>query len=338
MTDDLQLLTAADPAPSTRWPDGALDHAAERHLRSLVSGEHRPAPVTTRRAVRRTLLGTAVTGLAATLVVVAGGGPGTPAPPPAVLVQPVAAPAPLAVDPEAPVPSLAELAAVAAQRAAGSPPSVVRGSHVRTWYLGFAAEGEGFPAVVLPEEQLSVPGADGGLVVTSIAADPQQPTQVRLDPGAGPPADAEVVDVSAAQLATDPVAAVPPPADPAALAGYLTAVWTPGDTDLPGLLHALESVLLRWTPGPAESAAITGWLAQQPGLVTLGAVTDRLGRPGVAYALDIQRLSAVETRQTLVLDAGTGAVLSSELSFLGDTGEFDVDPYAVMSYVAYGVG
>ena len=51
MTDDLQLLTAADPAPSTRWPDGALDHAAERHLRSLVSGEHRPAPVTTRQMV-----------------------------------------------------------------------------------------------------------------------------------------------------------------------------------------------------------------------------------------------------------------------------------------------
>ena len=82
MTDDLQLLTAADPAPATRWPDGVLDHAAERHLRSLVSGEHPPAPATNRRAVRRTLLGTAVTGLAATLVVVAGGGPGSPAPPP----------------------------------------------------------------------------------------------------------------------------------------------------------------------------------------------------------------------------------------------------------------
>jgi hypothetical protein len=31
-------------------------------------------------------------------------------------------------------------------------------------------------------------------------------------------------------------------------------------------------------------------------------------------------------------------VLSSELSFLGDTDEFDVEPYTVMSYVAHGVG
>lgn len=341
MTDHLQLLAAADPAPASRWPEGPLDDSAERHLQTLSTGGWRPpsAAVRRRRSTRRALFSAAAAGIAAALVVVASGGSGVPAPPTPVAVQPVAAPAPLAVDPGAPVPSLAELASAAAERAAGSPPSAVRGSHVRAWYLGFGAKGEEFPAVVLPEERLSVPRADGGLTVTRVPADPSRPAEVRLDADRPAPDGAEVSAVSAAELVQEPVDRKPPPADPAALAAHLAAVWSPAPPDPAGMVTALEWVLGRWTPGPAENAAIAGWLAQLPELTALGAVTDRLGRSGVAYALDATPgESSPDTRRTVVLDPDTGAVLSIELSFLADTGEWDVEPYAVMSYVAYGVG
>ncbi|WP_336029041.1 hypothetical protein [Geodermatophilus sp. FMUSA9-8] len=337
MTDNLRLLAAADPAPPSRWPSGPLDSAAEAHLHALVRGD---APA---RGVRRIVLATAAAGIAATLALVATDGPGmpgtsTPRTPAPVAVQPVAAPAPLAVDPGTPVPSLADLAATAAQRAADSPPSAVRGSHVRAWYLDFGARGEGFPAIVHPEEQLSVPTADGGVVLTRVPADPIRPGQVRLGADRPAPEGAEVSTVGSADLALTPEDRIPPPADPAALAAHLTAVAAPAPADPPELLAALERVLLRWTPGPAEDAAIAGWLARQPGLTALGAVTDRLGRPGVAYALDvIGGGPAGDTRRTVVLDPATGAVLSTELSFLADTGQFAVEPHAVISYVTYGL-
>ncbi|MFQ1002335.1 hypothetical protein [Modestobacter sp. SSW1-42] len=340
MTDDLQLLAAADPAPASRWPGGPIDDAAERHLTNLVAGQFfAPAAVRPWRTYRRGMAAAAAAGIASVLVAVATGGPGVPASPTPVVVRPVAAPAPLAVDPSVPVPSLAELTMAAANQVSGDSPAAVRGSHVRAWYLAFGAEGEGFPAVELPEEQLSVPSPDGGLTVTRVPADPAHPTEVRLDADGTAPADAVEAHTRAAELAASPEDRTPPPADAAALAAHLAAVAAPAPPDAVGLLDALQRVLLRWTPGPAEHSAIAAWLAQQPGLTALGAVTDRLDRPGVAYALDVTAEGGTaEIRRTVVLDADTGAVLSIELSFLDDTGEWDVDPYAVISYVAFGVG
>ncbi|CCH89187.1 conserved protein of unknown function [Modestobacter italicus] len=292
-----------------------------------------------RAVLHRALWSATAAGVAAVLIGVFPGGSSAPGPTSPTTVQPVAAPAPLAVTQDTPVPSLAELAATAAARGANSPPSAGRGSHVRAWYLGFGAEGEGFPAVVLPEERLSEARADGGMTVTRVAADPDRPAEVRLSPDGPAPTDAEVRTVSAAELASYPEDQLPPPADPTALADHLAAVAAPAPADPAHLVDALERVLLRWSPGPAENAAIAGWLAQQPGWAVLGAVDDRLGRPGVAYTLD-SRLdeNSIATRRTVVLDPGTGTVLSIELSFLEDTGEWDVQPYAVMSYVAFGVG
>ncbi|MCA0143981.1 hypothetical protein [Blastococcus sp. LR1] len=266
------------------------------------------------------------------------GGSGESPRPISLAVQPVSAPAPLAVDPGSAVPSLADLAAIAAERATGTPPSVVRGSHVRAWYLGFGVEGEGFPAVVLPEERLSVARADGSLQVTTVPADPSRPAEVRLAADAPAPDDAQLQVVDPAQLTEDSADRTPPPAEPSALAAHLAVVRAPSPPTPSELLTGLEQVLIRWTPGPAEDAAIAGWLAQQPWLAPLGTVTDRLGRPGVAYALDATADGATfQTRHTVVLDPATGAVLSIELAFMENTGEWDVEPHAVISYVAYRV-
>ncbi len=235
------------------------------------------------------------------------------------------------------MPALTDLATIAAQRAAGGRPSAVLGGHLGTWFLSFGIAGEGTPAIVLPDEQLAVPTADGGLTVTRVPADPTLPQQVRLHPGRTALNDAEVTVLQAADVAANAIPNAPPPTDSEALTAYLSAAAaTAPSNDAVAMTAALEQVLTNWTPGPAESAAIASWLAQQPSLTALGAVTDRLGRPGVAYRMDATNgEGAAATRRTIVLSPFTGAVLSMELSFLDDPGEYDVKPYAVISYEAY---
>ncbi|HEV2891310.1 MAG TPA: CU044_5270 family protein [Frankiaceae bacterium] len=63
---------------------------------------------------------------------------------------------------------------------------------------------------------------------------------------------------------------------------------------------------------PDESAALLRALADQPGILYRGGVTDRAGRRGVAFTLDTEPGTERHERRVLVLDEGTGAFLEFE--------------------------
>lgn len=111
------------------------------------------------------------------------------------------------------------------------------------------------------------------------------------------------------------------PTDRAELAESLSG---PSGVDDKLVVAAYAQQLLPWQ----TRAAILEILADQPGYVWRGEVTDRLGRPGVAISQDD---SGHALRSVLVFDSRTGELLASELVDLsGETPELRV--YSVHRY------
>ncbi|MFG2309153.1 hypothetical protein ACGFS9_10855 [Streptomyces sp. NPDC048566] len=91
-------------------------------------------------------------------------------------------------------------------------------------------------------------------------------------------------------------------------------------------------MLNHWTLGGREGAALARVLADAPGLRPVGAVTDRLGRPGQAYVHDD---ASHAVRRMIVLDPATGAVLGLQDTVTRGSAESDVEAGDVMSYAAW---
>lgn len=336
MNDDLTTLRAADPAPAHAevWRDRPPPVSAERFVASARTATHRPgasrAPVGGPGARRLPIVLAGVAAAVVTaLVQVTSGAPPVPVP--------VAAVAPLPAAPAAPAPSLAQMSARAAALAAATPGPAVPGSHVKEWALGFGTDAR-IPVERLAEERLFRPEPDGGATRWTRDADPVGTEGLLLGPaGRVPSADVREVRMTAAERRAMSLFPVPPPDDAAALAEHLAALLGPRSGEQSAGHRACTDVghlLLEWTPGTSTTAAIAALLMDSPGLQPRGAVTDRLGRPGVAFAADAA-LGGVPTRCTVVLDAATGRVLGTELSLLAEVGEFAVPPFSVLQYDAY---
>lgn len=97
----------------------------------------------------------------------------------------------------------------------------------------------------------------------------------------------------------------PPPHDTAGLRRYLAARHHGDIRSAPQLLAATAELLDHWTLGARQTAALARLLATAEGLRPAGPVTDRLGRPGQAYA-------AADTM--LILDPADGTVLGMEVT------------------------
>ncbi|CAL9406298.1 hypothetical protein SUDANB145_01567 [Streptomyces sp. enrichment culture] len=226
----------------------------------------------------------------------------------------VAAPAPLKVERSratVPLATVAERAAALAD----SPGAARRGTHRREWALGMWDDGKHEP------EQM-----------------PVIETRERFDAdGSGEVQDLEngrVVDrrhLPAGSWEKLAEYRSTPPTTVGALADYLaeenpatrgSAYWT---------LNSVEALLRDWTPGPAQTAAIDGLLAEQPGIRAIGPVTDRVGRQGQAYAADFKGT----VRWTIILDEHTGRILGTELSSIKTDPAMQLKPGDVEQYDAY---
>ncbi|MBB5785916.1 hypothetical protein [Jiangella mangrovi] len=127
-----------------------------------------------------------------------------------------------------------------------------------------------------------------------------------------------------AQLATDP----------AALREQLLTVWPQATDPAAALFQALHEVgSTRPVDGPVQAAALT-MLAHEPGVVALGAATDRRGRDAVAFATDSAD-SGLDRRYVLLVDPATGRMLGYEEILTGDTGLLDVKSPAVTAYTVF---
>ncbi|WP_043264161.1 CU044_5270 family protein [Streptomyces sp. CT34] len=339
MSDELELLRAANPVPAGEgpWRDRPLDATAERGLNRLLHSAR------TRRARRRLVLRAeaAVLALVGVLAFTLSDAGSSPA---------VAAPAALVPHADAsPVP-LAELArrAEARARTAGPSDGPRRGSHLQSWYLGMRTGPDAAPPATVPEERITRWHADGSGSELVVATDPRHPGRPVIHDDHGrwtTVGGAEVLHRTtyppgSGDRPRGPAARTKPPTDPAALRAHLASLYGSGDTagtasGTPQLLLALSSFRQEWTPGPRETAAIVRMLADAGGLRPAGAVTDRLGRRGQAYVHDGPDGGLNATRQMVILDPRTGQLLGTEITFTKDLPDFRITAGEVMSYEAW---
>jgi hypothetical protein len=96
---------------------------------------------------------------------------------------------------------------------------------------------------------------------------------------------------------------------------------------------AVNDVWLAEVVPPAVQAALLEILADEPGLVDSGRVTDRAGRPGVAVST-VSDHSGLPTRYTLVFDPATGRLLDFEQTVL-EAGKLPLKAPAVVGYTLW---
>ncbi|CCK25378.1 hypothetical protein BN159_0999 [Streptomyces davaonensis JCM 4913] len=316
MADELELLRAANPVPTDgpHYGDGPLDHRAEQRLLRLTrtpAGRRRP----------RLVWGLAATAVVAALVSALLFSDRTTAPA-------VAAPRPLVVRADVTPVTLQTLAARAEAAVDGSP-ALRKGTHAQSWSLGMS---EDKPPITLPEERVVRWRADGSHTELVVATDPRHPGRPVLS------GDGELVDDGHVLSSrtyppswSDAPPQSPPPDDAGRLRAYLReATHSPAEPDTGELLYAVQVLLDTWTLGDRESAALVRLLADTDGLRPAGQVTDRLGRRGQAYVHDRSG-----TRQMLIMDPATGAVLGLETTFTKADPEYGVKADDVMEYSAW---
>lgn len=350
MTDELELLRRADPAPADDgpWRDRPLTARAEHRLTALTESADPMEPATgdSRRARprpgprRRLVLGLTAASLAAVaaLALTFSGAGSTPA---------VAAPAALTLHTGAPSVSLDTLArrAEARARSAGPADGPRRGSHLQTWYMHMETGPRAAPPVTVPEERITHWNADGSGSELVVATDPRHPGRPVIHDNDGHwrqvsdgkvlhdttyPAGSEARHSGAASRTR-------PSTDPAKLREQLSWLYggLDGNRTTGQLLSALSSFRQEWTPGPRETAAIVRMLADAGGLRQAGTVTDRLGRRGQAYVYDGPDGAMDSTRQMAIFDPRTGELLGLEVTFTKSQPEFKIRSGEVMSYEAW---
>lgn len=226
----------------------------------------------------------------------------------------VAAPAPLKVESSRAAVPLATVAERAAALA-GSHGAERRGTHRREWAMGLWDDGKHEPEQVPVTETRDFFHADGSGEAQDIE-DGRVVRRTHLPAG------------SWEQFAEYPNT---PPTTVDGLADYLaknnadtrgSAYWT---------MDSVQELLRDWTPGPAQTAAIDGLLAEKSGLRAIGPVKDRAGRQGQAYAADFKGT----VRWTIILDEHTGRILGTELSSIRTDPRMRLEPGDVEQYDAY---
>jgi len=226
----------------------------------------------------------------------------------------VAAPAPLKVESSRATVPLATVAKRAAALA-DSQGAAHRGTHRREWALGMWDDGKHKPEQMPVAESRARYNADGSGEVQDIK-------DGRVVHRKHKPAGSWQKFASFLNA---------PPTTTRGFADYLakdnpdtrgSAYWT---------MDSVEALLREWTPGPAQTAAIDGLLAEQSGLRAIGPVTDRAGRQGQAYAADFKET----VRWTIILDEHTGRILGTELSSIKTDPKMQLKPGDVEQYNTY---
>ncbi|MGW1895077.1 CU044_5270 family protein [Streptomyces sp. NPDC002004] len=328
MADELDLLREANPVPVTdaRFRDRPLHHDAERRLNRLLHGRRR-------LRMRRLLWGAATaTAVGAVAFALTLAGPST--------APAVAAPRPLlprAGSTPVPLDRVAERAAAAARQDGGSS-RLVKGTHVQSWSLAMSDSPRASPPITVPEERITRWKSDDShteLVVATDPLHPGRPVIADTDTEGSPRTvhDGKVLSRRSYPPSwSDAPPQAAPPHDPAKLRAYLGELDPAGDGTTGELLDTVSELLNHWTLGDRESAALARVLADAKDLRPLGAVTDRLGRPGQAY---VWAPPHGEARRMVILDPSSGAVLGLEMTFTEDDPEFGVRAGDVMQYSAW---
>ena len=214
--------------------------------------------------------------------------------------------------------------------ASSAPPSAYEYVKTQGWYLNTTvAGGQPTTSAVVPVvvQRWRAPDGSGRERIT---AGTVEPTDSAIDP-------ATVVPTSDRTLAAGELAAMyqlPLPADEKTLQAVLAA----GHPAENGPAETLIAVADLYKDLPVEDPAVRATLldlvAQLPSLQLVGATTDRLGRPGVAVAID-STLGGLPNRRTLIFDATSGQLLADEGTLTQSAGKLNVRVPCVIDYTLF---
>ena len=199
----------------------------------------------------------------------------------------------------------------------------------QTWALAFDPEAATPPRFIAPEEHEIEHLADGSVNVTVRAGVSYDADgELVADPS---PAPGTLLwsDVQAAGDATPLFG--PPPTEESQIAEFFEKSGTVLSGTSGEYLSAIRLLLSEKALSSEQEAALIGFLATLPDIEVVGAVTDRLGREGVAFSTESR--SPGEYRDTLVLSASAG-ILSYEVTYIGSS-RTDVQAPAVIEYIAW---
>lgn len=128
------------------------------------------------------------------------------------------------------------------------------------------------------------------------------------------------------------VFAAEPPVAPQAMRAYLLqATDTPNSNDAAVLFRCIQAFLSQRNPTPAQESAILAVLQTADGISVLGSVTDRLGRPGVAFAASTNEGAQLEH---LLIVSPDGTLLGAETIYRGG-GSINLPNPSVMEYIVW---
>ncbi|HUX70020.1 MAG TPA: CU044_5270 family protein [Cellulomonadaceae bacterium] len=229
--------------------------------------------------------------------------------------------------------TLLQLARVAAARPAAPQPGDV--AYVRTdnWFFTAVMDGKKRATGIRPVSSETWTAPDGSGVRHDRTSPPLR-VEGWLPPG-GPtgtvvsttlPAGTQV-QPTASQLA----AAVGPSGVRTALLDGIGCV--PGSSDADCLLQDIPQVHNQQVVPGAVDSEMWQMLAAEKGVVTLGAVTDRAGRPAIAITTSLELVAPV--RCVLLIDPSDGALLGFEQVAMDPKAGYVLDVPAVVGFTAY---
>jgi len=124
-----------------------------------------------------------------------------------------------------------------------------------------------------------------------------------------------------------------PPSTASELRAYIAGVLGLTDSSTAGdWFKAVQDLRTDWPLTPAQNVATLELISALPG-VTAAAVTDRVGRHGIA--LQTETRGGGKFRDLLIFDTVTGLLNSAEDVYLGGLDDINLPPMTVLNYTAW---
>lgn len=223
--------------------------------------------------------------------------------------------------------SLAGLASVA--ETAPTPTSTVS---YAAWDLNARIEGKLTNTAIVVTRHERTPD-DGGIRVRVTVEDVQYPTAASKDAWShdAPVAIGDVIEDRRVASTDGMYDGIPAPSRPDTLARFLAQGHPIGQYGPGELFVAVTDLAQEQNLTGAQTAALLRLLDRTAGVTSLGMVTDRAGRPGIAFAAEGD-FTGLPTRYVLIFDPATGRLRASERWLTTTSGALGIPVPASIGY------
>ncbi len=202
---------------------------------------------------------------------------------------------------------------------------------VEAWTLQTDDDGKAVSSSVVPERYEITRGSDGSYSTTVTTGQAVDGTGAPIGdaPEPGEPVWEESWKPGEYQF----LFSAPFPEDAGLVGTYFRqALATEGPLTAAAAIQATNDLLFEQQLSGPQLTALLQFFATQPDLYPLGEVTDRLGRPGVAFTADDPDRPGYERH--LIVSPETGRILATETLYIG-TGRTDIASPSVVNYLIW---